>query len=139
MGAALILNHVCYSISTMKTVLIIALLAIAGIAHAQAPRLISYQGLLSDASGAPITDGSHLLRLTLYDAALGGNALWSETHNATTERGVFSILLGSSTSIPTSLAFDRPYWLGLSLDGGAEMTPRTALASAPYALNAGTT
>ena len=35
----------------MKTLLIIALLVVSGIARAQAPRLISYQGLLTDVSG----------------------------------------------------------------------------------------
>jgi hypothetical protein len=122
----------------MKTVLlIIALLGVTGMARAQAPRLISYQGFFTDASGTPISDGSHLLTITLYDAAVAGTLLWSESHNAITVRGIFSISLGSSTPIPLSLAFDRPYWLGVSVDGGAEMTPRTALTSSPYALNAG--
>ncbi|HEX9659650.1 MAG TPA: tail fiber domain-containing protein [Rhodothermales bacterium] len=34
-------------------------------------------------------------------------------------------------------AFDKPYWLGTSLEGEAELTPRIALTSSPYALNVG--
>src|SRR5206468_924397 len=37
---------------------------------------------------------------------------------------------------PPTLDFSKTYWLGVSVDGGAEMTPRTSLTSVPYALHA---
>ncbi|MEP7235823.1 MAG: hypothetical protein ABI778_11070, partial [Ignavibacteriota bacterium] len=50
--------------------------------------------------------------------------------------GLFSTLLDS---IPATVAFDRQYFLGITVDGGSELDPRTPLASAPYSLNAPTT
>lgn len=103
---------------------------------AQLPRTISFQGVLTDASGNPLPDGQRQLRIALYSTQSGGSALYSEQHNATTQGGVFSLLIGSVTPIPSSLEFDRPYFIGVSVNGGAELSPRTPLTSVPYALHA---
>ncbi len=48
--------------------------------------------------------------------------------------GLFHVLLGSVTALPESL-FDAPdRWVGLSVNGDGEMTPRTRLVSVPFAL-----
>lgn len=96
--------------------------------------VIGYQGVLTDASGAPVADGSHALSFSLYDAATGGTALWTEAQNVSTAQGVFTAQLGRSTAI--TLPFDRQYWLGIRVDGGAELTPRTMLTTSPYAFHA---
>ena len=41
---------------------------------AQVPRTISFQGVLADAGGNLLPDGSHQLHLALYESAAGG---WS--------------------------------------------------------------
>mgnify|MGYP001047290700 CR=1 FL=1 len=105
-------------------------------AHAQQnqPRTFSYQGLLTDGGGQPVPEGSHTVAFALYDVASGGTAVWSETHTVNTFTGVFDVVLGIST--PLTMAFDRQYWLALSIDGGAELQQRLALTSVPYAMNA---
>lgn len=105
-----------------------------GPARAQVPATMSYQGRLTDDGGAAVPDGAHDLAFTLYDDPVAGNTLWTESQAAVpVTGGIFSVLLGSVT--PLALAFDQPYWLAVSVDGGAELSPRTPLASSPYALS----
>lgn len=104
-------------------------------ANAQIPRTISYQGVLADATGTVVPDGSHTLTLKLYTTSSGGSAIYTETQGVGTVKGNFNVLIGSITPIPGSLAFDQPYFLGITVDGGAELAPRTALSSAPYSMN----
>jgi len=97
--------------------------------------LISYQGRLTDGSGNPVVDGNHTIVFSLYDQATGATALWKETQNLTTNNGVFTAQLGSVNSL-NSLPFDTTYYLGISVDGGSELTPRTRLTTTPYAQRA---
>lgn len=113
-----------------------ALLLGGSVALAQVPRTISYQGVLTDTGGNLIPDGNHTLTLSLYDAASGGTLLWTESQPIAVVRGTFNAILGTVTSIPNTVAFDRAYFLGVSVDGAAELTPRTPLTAAPYALYA---
>lgn len=104
--------------------------------HAALPASISYQGQLTQAGGGGALPGPARLEFRLYDAASGGVPLWTETHPAVAlASGVFSVQLGSATPL-LGLPFDRPYYLGVSVNGAAELTPRTPLSSAPYAMHA---
>ncbi|HVK38531.1 MAG TPA: hypothetical protein VNA88_08380, partial [Candidatus Kapabacteria bacterium] len=107
-------------------------------ALAQVPRTISFQGVLADASGVLVPDGSTQMTIAIYDVPAGGTALFSETLTVPVVRGVFNAVIGSSNpnGIPTSVAFDKQYWLGVRVGTGAELAPRTAFTSVPYALNA---
>ncbi len=98
-----------------------------------APKLISYQGRLTDASGAPIT-GTHDITFCIYNTETGGTPLWTETHTsvALNAEGLFSVMLGSI--VPLSLPFTEPYWLGISVDGGSEIC-RYQLGASPYTLS----
>lgn len=104
--------------------------------HAQVPRTISYQGVLADATGALVPDGNHQLTLRLYDQATAATPLFEEVQTVAVVRGLFNAILGSVTPIPPSLRFDRAYFLGVSVNGGGELVPRTTLTSVPYALRA---
>lgn len=101
---------------------------------AQIPRTISYQGVLADASGNFISDGNHTLALKIYDAS--GAMLYSETQTAVVVKGLFNVMIGSTSGLPSNLSFDRAYYLGVGVDGGSEFTPRTALSASPYAFRA---
>ncbi|MDB5034548.1 MAG: hypothetical protein JWQ98_1789, partial [Chlorobi bacterium] len=103
-------------------------------AKAQVPRVINYQGVLTDLNGKPVIDGNRTVVVKLYDAAVGGNILFSETQTVRFARGVFNVTVGAVTPIPSSLTFDHPYFLGVSVESNPELTPRTAFASAPYAV-----
>lgn len=118
----------------MKKILFIAAFIsfISSISFAQIPRSISYQGILADKKGVPVADGDHTLALTLYNSRTGSVFVYSKTAVVTTKNGLFSTLLDS---IPATVAFDKQYFLGITIDGGTELNPRSPLASAPYALN----
>jgi hypothetical protein len=100
--------------------------------YAQYPRSLSYQGVISDKGGQPTRDTVHTITASLYETRTGKVVLYSKTDTVTTYNGHFDLLLDS---IPSSLAFDRQLYLGVSIDGGTELHPRTPLAAAPYALN----
>ncbi|TDS83656.1 collagen-like protein [Comamonas sp. JUb58] len=101
-------------------------------ALADVPRTISYQGHLLDASGQPM-NGSATLVLSLYDAPSGGSAVWNETlSGVNVSQGAFSVALGSGTALPP---LNQALYLAVAVNGGAEASPRIALASAPYALS----
>jgi hypothetical protein len=52
------------------------------------------------------------------------------------DQGSGTLVLGATASITDTLLMSGPLWLGISIDGGAEVQPRTMLASVPYALMA---
>ncbi len=120
----------------MKRPLAIVLLAIAltprAALFAQIPRTISYQGVLATKGGAPLPDGQHLLIAALYGTRTGKVVLYSKQDTVISKNGYFDMLLDS---IPESVTFDRPMWLGLSIDGANEIATRSPLTAAPYALN----
>lgn len=97
------------------------------------PHTISYQGLVTQSSGAPITDGGHVMTFTLYSDSNGGRNIWSSRQMVRTSQGIFNVLLGDSGSlIPTPM--NVQLWLGTRVGEDPEMRPPTKLASAPYAL-----
>ncbi|MDP4199209.1 MAG: hypothetical protein Q8922_05560 [Bacteroidota bacterium] len=106
-----------------------------------AQQVISYQGTVTN-SGAPLT-GPHTIVLSIYSTATGGTALHTETQSVTFTNGLFNVLLGSDHANPLPM-FDagdvsgtvRPaadYFLGISIDAGAELTPRAKLGAAATA------
>ena len=116
--------------------LMVFILATITFVQAQIPRLISYQGVLTDQQGAFIPDGTHSLTLKIYDVLAGGSAIYTETQNISISKGLFNINIGAINPIPFTINFDKPYFLGVSVDFGAEMAPRTILTSVPYSLRA---
>ena len=104
------------------------------------PPLINYQGVLTDGEGQPL-NGTYAITFTIYNAATGGNRLWTETHSAVhVEEGVFNVQLGGTTrdGVPVEI-FNRPeVWLGVKVGGESEMVPRMRFTSVPYALMSAT-
>lgn len=101
---------------------------------AQSPNTITYQGKLTNATGAPITTATNVV-FRIYAAASGGTALWTETHNGVTPdaNGVFTRELGATTAFPATLFDGSKRYLGITVGSDAEMTPRQVLNNAPYA------
>src|SRR3990167_2314498 len=115
---------------------ILVLFFIAIPAYANAPRLISFQGQLTDTNGVRL-QGNYSMTFRMYNVPSGGSSLWTEAQSSVSiTSGVFDVELGSVT--PLTLAFDTQYWLGVSIAGNAEMTPRRKLLASPYALYADT-
>ncbi len=114
----------------------LALLLVPCPAQADIAEIMSYQGVLRDASGNPVPDGSYDVSFKIYDVETGGTALWTELQALTATGGIINAHLGSVVSL-TTLEFDVPYWLGISVEAEAELVPRTPFTTVPYAATAG--
>ncbi len=95
------------------------------------PRILSYQGKLTDELGNPVADTTYNVTFRLYTQPTGGSAFWNETQTVRTKSGLFSALLGSVTPIGSMPDAGAAY-LGMAVMGGPELTPRLRLASAAY-------
>ncbi|NOY07019.1 MAG: hypothetical protein GXO82_10410 [Chlorobi bacterium] len=100
--------------------------------RAQVPRTISYQGVLTDGSGSMVADGNYNVTFRLYSRSTGGSPLWTEKQLVPVRDGIFNVTLGDVT--PLMLSFSSPYWLGISVENGAELVPRLPLTASPYSL-----
>ncbi|MEE8573298.1 MAG: hypothetical protein V3T20_08525 [Gemmatimonadota bacterium] len=114
----------------------LALLLVPCLAQADIAEIMSYQGVLRDAGGNPVSDGSYLVSFRIYDVETGGTALWVENQTLTAEGGIINAHLGSVVTL-TTLEFDVPYWLGIGVEHEAELVPRTPFTTVPYAATAG--
>ncbi|MBK8164762.1 MAG: hypothetical protein IPK64_02240 [bacterium] len=101
------------------------------------PVKIPFQGFLTSDAGVPL-DGTVSLGFTLFDAASGGNAVWGpETQSVAVSEGLFQANLGEVVALdPADFTADVSLFLGITVDGGAELSPRTPLLSVPFALSA---
>jgi len=122
------MNHKIPRLFLMITLLIVT----AG--FGQVPKTLSYQGVLTGANGNPVPNGSYQLTFRIYTQPSGGSPLWLETQSANVLNGVFSVILGKVSAL--NLAFDKTYWLGITVEQGSELAPRTELTAAAYSLNA---
>lgn len=97
---------------------------------------IAYQGYLLDSSGNPVANSLNMT-FRFYEAPAGGTPLWSETHNnVPVNEGLFSVLLGGTSSIPPQLfAENVDLWLGITVGTDEEMIPRDKIASVPLAMS----
>jgi hypothetical protein len=100
---------------------------------ADVPKLINYQGMLTDAGGTPLNGPQNLI-FRIYDDTTGGGTLqWSETRNGVpVDHGLFNVVLGQSAAL--NLAFDKSYWLEVEVQG--EIMPRIRITSVGYAYRA---
>jgi hypothetical protein len=121
-------------------VLAALLLASAGSFAAGVPAQLVYQGRLLKADGSPVAQAIPLT-FALYEDANSGSPLWSETHSVDPSDGFFEVVLGDGTDasatsdVPLASVIDgRQLWLGIKAGSDSEMSPRTPLGSAPYAL-----
>jgi hypothetical protein len=98
--------------------------------RAEIPKLINYQGMLTDAGGTPLNGPQNLI-FRIYDDTTGGGTLqWSETRNGVpVDHGLFNVVLGQSAAL--NLAFDKSYWLEVEVQG--EIMPRIRITSVGYA------
>ncbi|PKM97165.1 MAG: hypothetical protein CVU79_09595, partial [Elusimicrobia bacterium HGW-Elusimicrobia-3] len=100
-----------------------------------APLLINYQGRLVDTAGNPLL-GAQSILFSVYDAPSAGSLLWSETQPVTPDNGIFSVSLGSVSTLPASIFAADALYLEVKIGADAPLTPRTRLLSVPYAVSA---
>ena len=93
---------------------------------------INYQGKLTDSSGDAVSDATYSIVFSLYTTASGGSNIWTETQSVTATSGLFSVMLGSVTSLAT-VNFNQTLYLGVNVEADGEMTPRKVLGAVPAA------
>lgn len=100
------------------------------------PSTMAFQGYLTDPSSAPV-NGTVNLDFSIYSAPTGGAALWTEARpSVTVSNGVFQVALGAVTPLSGSLFDGTPRYLGIRVNGEAEL-PRSELRTSPFAFRAG--
>lgn len=102
-------------------------------ASAQIPRILSMQGVLTDANNQPLPDGMYNITFRIYDSQSGGNLLFEEYFAIPVTRGNYLAFIGEKNAL--NLAFDKPYWMSVTPDGSKE-APRMQLTTSPYAFKA---
>ncbi len=115
-------------------ILFIAFLIFSTEVFAAVPHLVRYQGYLTDSGGTAL-NGSYNLTLRIYNAAVAGTLLWSETQTGIqVSGGNFTVLLGQVN--PLNLAFDSDCWISIEVNSDGEMVPRQRITSVPTAYRA---
>jgi hypothetical protein len=111
---------------------IVALVAVSPVA-AEVPRLINYQGTLTDLGGTPI-DGPHDLTFTIYPDSLSSTVLWQEIHSGVdVDEGLFNVILGEQQTLSDALFSNPDRWMGIKVDTDPEIAPRMRITSVPWA------
>ncbi|MFK7924406.1 MAG: tail fiber domain-containing protein [Bacteroidia bacterium] len=96
---------------------------------------ISIQGVLRDPNGKAVEDGAYSVTFKIYDVPSGGTAVWTEQHpSLSVKHGVFNAPLGSIQAF-NGVAFDDSTYVGVTVDGFAEMSPRIQLSTFPSAMS----
>jgi len=126
------------SILIMLAVLFIHDVRAAELNAGASPNIISYQGKLTTAAGLPVNQGMGLI-FRLYNVQSGGTALWTEVHTGTNivpvNNGLFNLLLGSITPIPTNVWNNPTVYLGVQVEGDStELSPREVVGAVPFAM-----
>jgi hypothetical protein len=96
---------------------------------AAAPVTIQHPARLRDAAGGPL-EGSDRLELRLYRG--DGSQVWADVFDPVHASGDVSVALGGGAPLDGDL-FAEPLWLGIAVDGGAELPLRQALHAVPRA------
>ncbi len=138
----------------------VGLLALPTLLQAQSatntpPARVSYQGFLTDGTGAalaPSTPANFTVDFKIYSVPNGGTVLWSERQVVTVDKGNFSVILGEGAAIPgennanlagviANRADASERYIGLTVTIGGTPTvinPRLRLLTTPYAFLATT-
>lgn len=108
-------------------------------ASVSVPPVIQFTNVASDEGGTPLT-GTVSITFSLYNTAVGGQALWNETQSVQLgNAGQYSVYLGltQANGLPTNLFISgQAQWLGVKIESQPEQA-RVFLVSVPYAMKAG--
>lgn len=116
-----------------KAILAAFLVLLPGLAAAQVPKTLHFNGLILTRQGDPVP-GPITLRFRIYAQSAGGNTLWEEPHlNVVTDNGAVSLLLGNTNELQQGVFSAMPRYLGIQVGNNDEMTPRYVIASTPFA------
>ncbi len=105
------------------------------------PNLINYQGRLTTASGASVSDGTYIITFSIWNDQVSSspsNRLWtSGFREVVVVGGLFDFVIGDSVSLPVDLfESTTPLYIGIRVGTDPEISPRTRLISVPFARRA---
>jgi hypothetical protein len=111
------------------------------------PEMIPYQGVLKDGSGN-LVDGEHDITFALWQYSVFGipnlwNKIYEETQTLTVNNGLLVANIGEVNPLNPwtfdgTTLFGGALQLGIKVDGGSELSPRTPILPVPYAMRAHT-
>lgn len=97
--------------------------------------VITYQGrLVNPATGEPKPDGTYYATFELWNSEVGGTSLWSEDQRIVTNKGLFSVTLGTLNAIDPAFFDGYGRWLSVSIQPDGALAPRIRIAHVPYAI-----
>ena len=87
-----------------------------GTAQSSAPKLLPFQGRLTDQNGVAVSNGVRLVQFKIYGVPTGGSPVWAgELHRTTVNGGLVNVLLGSKTPF-AGVDFDQQLYLEITVD-----------------------
>src|SRR5688572_1260455 len=96
----------------LMTLVVVACFFSSATAQAAA-RLLPFQGRLTDSNGVAIVDGTRVVQFKVYNAPVGGVAVWNgEVQKLTVNGGLISTILGTKASLG-SVDFNQDLYLEL--------------------------
>ncbi len=108
-----------------------AALVLVGMAAADVPQLINYQGMLKSGGSAVTTPTTVIF--AIWTDPTTGDSLWSEQKMITPNAdGFFNTMLGSISPIPDSAFAGADVYLSIKIESDPEMSPRAQLTSVPF-------
>lgn len=119
----------------MHTILAALLLALPAVATTL-PMRIPFQGKLIDPATNNPRNGTMSMTFKIYAAPAGGSALFTETQSVDVINGVFSVQIGTVSTMSEDLFSGASAYLGITVSPDAEMSPRQPLSMSPYAFTA---
>ncbi|MBI4723013.1 MAG: hypothetical protein HY769_08495 [Candidatus Stahlbacteria bacterium] len=97
---------------------------------------LNYQGYLASATDTVGITGTPNIIFRLYTTPTGGISIWGESHIAVpVNKGIFNVILGSMSPIPSTIFTGDPLWLETQVVSDT-LTPRKKLVSVGYAIKA---
>lgn len=117
------------------SVSILVFASVVGLARAEVPGQVNFQGVLVGVDGEPIQGPVDLI-FTLYDSPSDGTAVWTESQNSiAVQGGVYEVALGSVLPLDAAVLANAPLHLEVTVDGET-LSPRFPLLAVPYAIKA---
>ncbi len=134
------------SVAVLATLLVVLGLSVRADnnpATSSVPAVLPYQGRLELNAG--VVNGPMAMRFSLYNAAAGGTAIWTESHGlgggtpVPVSAGLFTVLLGQTTALRTVIQDADGLYLGVEVQDPTsmqvfEMTGRQQLFPAAWSL-----
>lgn len=121
----------------MRTYIAIGLALVALPAHAGTPLLLTHHGRLTY-NDDPVNGGTDVT-FRLYDGSSATSYQWEESMQVICQDGYYTVHLGMSTPLdPALLIGVDALWLGITVSGADELTPRLRVTAVPYAMVAST-